>query len=215
MLPSDLLIKVISSLSSSADSFLILRSKFARSFCTLSMVSYILGIGDRHLENFLLDCSDGTLVGIDFGASFGQGIQLGVPELMPFRFTRQFRSILQPLDTMKILKQDMTYTLTALRNKKHMLLTVMDVFVKEPQLDWLQLARNAATEGQTDRDDLTWFPAKRIAVARKKLLGQNPATIMIEELKGKNICAQRNEHCQFSICFLIVVCACCCLSFSR
>jgi len=33
-----------------------------------------LGIGDRHLENFLINYQTGELVGIDFGFSFGAGI---------------------------------------------------------------------------------------------------------------------------------------------
>jgi len=72
-LQSNLLIKAVAALCCTPESFLVLRSKFSRSFSVFSICSYILGIGDRHLENFLLDQSDGSLVGIDFGASFGQG----------------------------------------------------------------------------------------------------------------------------------------------
>jgi DNA-dependent protein kinase catalytic subunit len=52
-----------------------------------SIASYLLGIGDRHLENFLVDTSDGEVLGIDFGIAFGSGVSLSVPELMPFRLT--------------------------------------------------------------------------------------------------------------------------------
>ena len=59
----------------------------------------LFSLGDRHLENFLLDTYDGSLIGIDFGAAFGQGVLLGVPELMPFRYTRQFQHCMKPLET--------------------------------------------------------------------------------------------------------------------
>lgn len=52
-------------------------------------------------------CS-GDLVGIDFGYSFGTGTQmLPVPELMPFRLTRQLCGVLRPLDAKTLLKADM------------------------------------------------------------------------------------------------------------
>ena len=38
---------------------------------TFSIAGYVLGIGDRHLDNYLIDKRSGKLVPIDFGASFG------------------------------------------------------------------------------------------------------------------------------------------------
>lgn len=73
-------------------------------------------MGDRHLQNFLLDLKDGTLVPIDFGYSFGTATQfLPVPELVPFRLTRQFAELLRPLDTLDLLKIDMTRVMTVLQ----------------------------------------------------------------------------------------------------
>ncbi|CAN0523281.1 unnamed protein product, partial [Scytosiphon promiscuus] len=46
-----------------------------------------------------------TVVGIDFGAAFGFGSsELPVPELIPFRLTNQFQNLLQPLDSVGLLK---------------------------------------------------------------------------------------------------------------
>ena len=76
-------------MSSGPEAFFSIRSQFARSLSAFSAASYILGIGDRHLGNFLIDQTDGTVVGIDFGLAFGCGLGLPVPELIPFRMTRQ------------------------------------------------------------------------------------------------------------------------------
>ena len=65
-----------------------MRTRFIKSLAAISVCCYILGIGDRHLENYLVDTTDGELLAIDFGVAFGSGISLGVPELMPFRLTR-------------------------------------------------------------------------------------------------------------------------------
>ena len=52
-----------------------------------SICSYLIGVGDRHLDNFLVDITDGEVLGIDFGIAFGSGVHLATPELMPFRLT--------------------------------------------------------------------------------------------------------------------------------
>lgn len=57
------------------------------SMAVASIASYLIGIGDRHLENFLVDTTDGQVLGIDFGIAFGSNVQLVIPELMPFRLT--------------------------------------------------------------------------------------------------------------------------------
>jgi DNA-dependent protein kinase catalytic subunit len=54
-LPSDLLQKGIAALSSSPETYLLIRTQFARTLAVFSIASYIIGIGDRHLENFLLN----------------------------------------------------------------------------------------------------------------------------------------------------------------
>ena len=95
----DLLRQGITSLSSGPEAYLLIRSQFARALAAFSIGSYIIGIGDRHLDNFLLNLTNGGLIGIDFGHAFGTATQfLPIPELMPFRLTRQFTNFLLPLD---------------------------------------------------------------------------------------------------------------------
>lgn len=47
-----------------------MRLNYTRSVAVVSIVGYILGIGDRHLSNLLLDTVRGDLVPIDFGYAF-------------------------------------------------------------------------------------------------------------------------------------------------
>ena len=53
----------------------------------MSMVGYIVGLGDRHLDNILLNKSTGQVVHIDFNVCFEKGARLRVPECVPFRVT--------------------------------------------------------------------------------------------------------------------------------
>ena len=47
----------------------------------------MLGIGDRHLQNILVDQHTAELIHIDFGVAFEQGKMLQTPEIVPFRLT--------------------------------------------------------------------------------------------------------------------------------
>lgn len=47
----------------------------------------MLGLGDRHLDNILLDAKSCEVIHIDFNVLFDQGRNLRVPEIVPFRLT--------------------------------------------------------------------------------------------------------------------------------
>lgn len=53
-----------------------LRSHFARTYGCMSICQYVLGIGDRHLGNMMVDLEYGGVVGIDFGHAFGSATQV-------------------------------------------------------------------------------------------------------------------------------------------
>lgn len=52
------------------------------------MIGYILGLGDRHVMNILIDNVTAEVIHIDLGIAFGQGETLRIPETVPFRLTR-------------------------------------------------------------------------------------------------------------------------------
>jgi ataxia telangiectasia mutated family protein len=49
-----------------------MRLKYTRSVATTSIVGHILGLGDRHTSNILMDNSTGEVVHIDLGIAFEQ-----------------------------------------------------------------------------------------------------------------------------------------------
>ena len=55
--------------------------------CVRVAAGYIIGLGDRHSHNILLDRKTAEVVHIDLGVAFEQGRFLNTPELVPFRLT--------------------------------------------------------------------------------------------------------------------------------
>lgn len=126
-------------MASEPEVFLTCRNEFARSFAVWSMACYVLGIGDRHLDNFLIDKHSGQIVSqfscpvdliishilsfvrlfqvpIDFGMAFGMGAsELPVPEFIPFRLTPQFTNLLRPLDSVGLLSHHCALAMKAFR----------------------------------------------------------------------------------------------------
>lgn len=68
-------------------SWLEARSLFTRSTALWNIVGFIVGLGDRHTENILLDVTSGECIHVDFDCLFDKGLGLKRPEIVPFRLT--------------------------------------------------------------------------------------------------------------------------------
>ena len=182
-MPWDLIRQSLLNMGRTPETFLYYRKKFIDSLAVLSVAGYIIGLGDRHLDNFLLDKSDGSLVLIDFGVSFGQGLTLGIPELMPFRLTRQFLSVFSPEGVQGQFRHSMINCLKALRKNQNVLLDCCEVFINEPLQDWVKPQLNVSNvAGVAGLTGLASVPERKLAVLRRKLNGCNSAQVMIQEL---------------------------------
>lgn len=106
-----------------------------------------------------------------------------MPELVPFRLTRQFTEFLRPLDSEGLLNHNMIHCMRTLQENREILLDTMNVFITEPLLDWEKLARRCAREQGSEEDASVWFPKEKIGIARKKLSRYNPVHIMVQELR--------------------------------
>jgi len=135
-LPQDLLRNALEGISSSSEAFMQLKSKFIIQLGALSVAGYICGIGDRHLENYLFNYSNGDIVAIDFGVSFGLGISMPIPDLVPFRLTHVFRELMSPVGVDGPFRHSMIAAMVALRRKRHLIFDFCEIFIEDPLLDW-------------------------------------------------------------------------------
>ncbi|XP_029779032.1 DNA-dependent protein kinase catalytic subunit [Suricata suricatta] len=186
--PADLLKRAFLKMSTGPEAFLALRSYFASSHALLCISHWILGIGDRHLNNFMISMETGGMIGIDFGHAFGSATQfLPVPELMPFRLTRQFINLMLPMKEAGVMSSIMVHALRAFRSHSDLLTNTMDVFVKDPSFDWKNFEQKMLKKGgswiqEINVTEKNWYPRQKIHYAKRKLAGANPAVITCDEL---------------------------------
>jgi DNA-dependent protein kinase catalytic subunit len=59
----------------------------------------------------------------------------------------------------------------------------MDIFITEPLVDWEKLARRLQVQQEGDGTS-SWFPEQKLRIVARKLERDNPADIMIDELRS-------------------------------
>ena len=112
------------------------RLAYTRSAATSSMVGYILGLGDRHVQNILLDMSTAELIHIDLGVAFEQGKILPTPETIPFRLSRDIIDGFGPCGVEGTFRRSCETTLNILRENKEGIMTILEVLIYDPLYNW-------------------------------------------------------------------------------
>ncbi|XP_031631692.1 DNA-dependent protein kinase catalytic subunit-like [Contarinia nasturtii] len=131
--PQNMLRNVIYNMSASPECFYALRNNFTKSIAAMNVAHWILGIGDRHLDNFVIDMSNAQLIAIDFDMAFGIATRSQtVPELLPFRLTKQFVDVMQPLKTSGFLVKSMAHVLRTFRMDSESLMAALECFIRDP-----------------------------------------------------------------------------------
>lgn len=125
------------------------RMAYAHSLATTSMIGYILGIGDRHVSNILIDKTTAELIHIDFGIAFEQGKCLPTPEQIPFRLTRDLVSALGPSGVEGVYRKSCEKTMEVLRQNKSTILTIVEVLLHDPLYAWTLTSSAASKRQQT------------------------------------------------------------------
>ncbi|XP_045069168.1 serine/threonine-protein kinase SMG1 [Coregonus clupeaformis] len=109
---------------------------YARSTAVMSMVGYIIGLGDRHLDNVLIDMTTGEVVHIDYNVCFEKGKSLRVPEKVPFRMTHNIETALGVTGVEGIFRLSCEQVVQMMRRGRETLLTLLEAFVYDPLVDW-------------------------------------------------------------------------------
>ncbi|KAI6862737.1 hypothetical protein KC338_g6141 [Hortaea werneckii] len=112
------------------------RTAYTRTTATISILGYVLGLGDRHIQNILLDEKSGEAVHIDLGVAFEAGRVLPVPETVPFRLSRDIVDGMGVTKTEGIFRRCCEFTMDALREDKDSIMTLLNVLRYDPLHQW-------------------------------------------------------------------------------
>ncbi|CAB3374703.1 Hypothetical predicted protein [Cloeon dipterum] len=134
--PSDLLAKELWSTSADASNWWRVTKNYARSVAVMSVIGYIIGLGDRHLDNLLVNLSTGEIVHIDYNVCFEKGQTLRVPEKVPFRMTPNLQTALGVTGVEGIFRLSCEHVLRTMKYGRETLLTLLEAFVYDPLIDW-------------------------------------------------------------------------------
>lgn len=118
------------------------------------MVGHILGLGDRHPSNLLLDRLSGAIVHVDFGdcckfkCSILADMQLTLaivevamvrekyPEKVPFRLTRMLIQAMEVSGIEGTFRITCELSMRVLRDNKESIMAVLEAFVHDPLINW-------------------------------------------------------------------------------
>ncbi|KMU90022.1 phosphatidylinositol 3-kinase tor2 [Coccidioides immitis H538.4] len=133
--------------SKSSEAWLERRTNYTRSLGVMSMVGYILGLGDRHPSNLLLDRITGKIVHIDFGDCFEVAMHREkYPERVPFRLTRMLTFAMEVSNIEGSYHITCEAVMRVLRENKESLMAVLEAFIHDPLINWRLGARESPAQ---------------------------------------------------------------------
>jgi FKBP12-rapamycin complex-associated protein len=123
--------------STNSEEWLEHRTTYTRSLAVMSMVGYILGLGDRHPSNLMIDKLSGRVLHIDFGDCFEVAMHREkYPERIPFRLTRMLVKAMEVSGIEGSYRSTCERTMTVLRESRDSLVAMLEAFVYDPLISW-------------------------------------------------------------------------------
>lgn len=163
--PRDLVARELWCAAASAPHWWRVTCAFNRSTAVMSTIGYVIGLGDRHLDNVLLDLRTGEVVHIDYNVCFEKGKNLRVPEKVPFRMTPNIETALGVTGVEGQFRLACEQVLKVLRRGRETLLTLLEAFVYDPLVDWEGAGGGCSPASRLERDMAAALLAIRIREA--------------------------------------------------
>lgn len=126
------------------------RAAFIQSTAVMSIIGYIMGLGDRHGENILFDVCSGEILHVDCNMMYNKGEKLQVPERVPFRLTQSMIDAMGILGIEGPFKKCCEIVLRVMTKEKKTLLSYLRPMVYDPLLKNNKEVNNEAERVETD-----------------------------------------------------------------
>ena len=162
--------------------WLMARMAYTRTTAVMSMMGYIIGLGDRHLENINVDTKTGQTFHVDMNCLFNKGETMEVPEVVPFRLTHNMVDAFGPLGIEGPFRISCEVALSVMRKERDVLMSVLRPFVFDPLVDWAKSSKSGgASEGlealRRVQERLTGNVSSTKKDQRKKTLINHPLSV--------------------------------------
>ena len=150
--------KVLWNKSQNAEDWLERRTNYSRSMAVMSIVGYILGLGDRHPSNIMLDRVSGKVIHIDFGDCFEVAMKREkFPEKVPFRLTRMLIKAFEIGGIEGAYRITCENVMRVVREHKDSLNVILAAFVHDPLISFRLLIplimKQAKNKNKSDVDN--------------------------------------------------------------
>ncbi|XP_063386567.1 serine/threonine-protein kinase mTOR [Cydia fagiglandana] len=162
------------------------RTNYTRSLAVMSMVGYILGLGDRHPSNIMLDRVTGKFLHIDFGDCFEVAVTRDkFPEKIPFRLTRMLINAMEVTGIEGTYRRTCESVMEVLHRHKDSVMAVLEAFVYDPLLNWRLIDAGRRSRADDTQDSSSPLPSRsRIPAGLNEALDQPAETNLNKRALG-------------------------------
>jgi len=181
------------------DKWLKSRLMYSRSLAVTSIVGYVLGLGDRHPSNLLIDRDTGQVVHVDFGDCFDVTVfRDRYPEKIPFRLTRQLVNALEVAGLEGTFRTSCERVMDLIRKNRDTIMAMLEAFIYDPLVTWRLLPGGGEETG-----NLSWQARAIVDRVNAKILdGGSPIPVQIDRLireatAHENLCSLYLGYCAF------------------
>ncbi|KAL5369171.1 FRP1 like and phosphatidylinositol kinase domain-containing protein [Cryptosporidium parvum] len=169
------------------------KEKYTKSTAVWSMFGYIVGLGDRHAENILIDTQVGDIIHVDFDCLFGKGFLLEIPEIVPFRLTPNI------VIAMGSCGVEGTFTGTSISSmsifrspfNKSLIMTFLEAFIHDPLIEWMRPGKTTQISNLGGSVD----PISFLAAAK----GHSHLRTIYRKLNGMVDCFSQNKKAALAL----------------
>lgn len=177
------------------------RLAYASTVAVMSMVGYVVGLGDRHGENILFDKTNGDCVHVDLNCLFEKGLTFEIPEVVPFRLTQNIVDafgvtgveglIVAYLIKTGVFRKSCEATLQVLRFNRESLMSVLETFIHDPLCEWSKVSKKASAASSAPRSNQQ--AVRKLDAIDKKLMGFMDGKVLSVEAHVHELISQASD----------------------
>eukprot|EP01133_Synstelium_polycarpum_P004009 gene4009-4642_t len=147
------------------------RTSFTSTSAVMAMIGSVIGLGDRHGDNILLNTTNGESIHVDLNCVFWKGETFHVPERVPFRMTQNIIDAFGVSGCEGAFRTNCEHTLRVIRSNRDAFVNVLETLIYDPFIEW--------------RDQSLSKPLEFINLATRKIQGNPEGVGLTLSIEGQ------------------------------